>query len=197
MKPGTVCTISALLGFVVIMTMAAGCLSSAGESVCGNMGPGETRDHCYQNVARQTGDVSLCNEIEGAGPASKCYLYLAPNDPGLCKEMTRQPFYGKSGAYREEQCWQYVAVQTRLGDYCSRIPAGYDSGASDMTPGGVSTARCFRNLGCGLAGQSPCRTTETAEKDLYICYLPDKDAIFLYPKSAMAVFECPANDPYL
>lgn len=37
----------------------------------------EDRDHCYQYIARFSGNGLLCGKIEGAGPMSKCRIYIA------------------------------------------------------------------------------------------------------------------------
>ena len=174
---------------VVLAMLAAGCAETAGDAVCANMPAGDARDHCYQQVAVQSGDVGFCNLIEEAGPASKCYIYLAEKDSNYCSMMEKMPWYGRQGAYDVATCYYHVAQITKFGDYCVKESLINDQGwGNDLAPGGASADRCLASLGCGLQGTSPCRTSIGD----YVCArFGDQTLITIYPAdSRPSPFEC-------
>jgi hypothetical protein len=155
------------------------------------MPEGETRDHCYQKLAVESDNIDYCNQIEQAGPASKCYIFLAEKNSYYCGVMEHMPWYGKQGAYDSATCYQNIAQKTKFGDYCIEIPGGYSSSGNDLAPGGVSAYRCFSNLGCGLPGNLP---AGQAWGD-YVCLINTNPlATSEYPKDALpSPFECPSS----
>ena len=148
----------ALTGFIVVMVFGAGC-SEVGEKACEALS-GDDRDHCYQNIAKTTGDSSLCDKIEGAGPASKCFAYVANvnGEFSSCASMTEKPWYGNYEAYRREDCILYVARSGNCPDCCQLISNEYRSPATDLNPYmEVTRDTCLEMTQCGKPGELACR----------------------------------------
>ncbi|MBN1194589.1 MAG: hypothetical protein JXA08_04495 [Methanomicrobiaceae archaeon] len=158
--------------------------------VCANLPAGD-RDHCYQKLAVESNNIKYCDEIEQAGPASKCYIFLAEKNSYYCGVMEQMPWYGKPGAYDSATCYQNIAQKTKFSDYCIKIPDGYSSSGNDLAPGGVSVYRCFSNLGCGLPGESPCRTSYGE----YNCLIKTNplEILEFSKDGAPSPFECPSS----
>lgn len=141
------------------MLCAAGCQDAAevGAIACEGL-EGKDRDHCIQQLAVTSGNLKLCDDIESAGPKSKCWLYIAKNTKtaGLCLAMKKTDWYGEQGAYDAEECLQYVARETNDGDVCQLLEEYKDSSGSDLNPDGVSREICISSIICGKSGQEPC-----------------------------------------
>lgn len=155
------------LGLVCILVVAtAGCSvmdtgTALSEGICEKLS-GLDRDHCYQAVARAQNNPELCAKIEGAGPKSKCYLYL-----GLC-DMLGARATG-DGAYTMFDCWQYRAISLGSVKVCEEYLEEYRSGnRNDLNPDGVSREICIRRVTehCGHAGQNACYDKRN---ELYYC----------------------------
>lgn len=140
----------------VLVVVTAGCSvmdtgTGLSEGICEKLS-GLDRDHCYQTVARAQNNPALCAKIEGAGPKSKCYLYL-----GLCDQLGARAT--GDGAYTMFDCWQYRAISLGSVRVCEEYLAEYRSGnRNDLNPEGVSREICIRRVTehCGHPGQSAC-----------------------------------------
>ena len=161
MKRDAVITGLAFLVFFVLLILTAGC-SETGEMACDAL-EGRDRDHCLQALAKTTGDLSLCNKIENAGPASKCYVYVAEQNGNAnrCILMLDQPWYHDSEAYSAWDCVMYVARNTNSPGVCDSIPADVQGDATDLNPYMVVSAkRCREIIQCGSSGLPACRASD-------------------------------------
>jgi hypothetical protein len=152
-----ICLLAASLG---TMLFAAGCQDAAelGAIACEEL-DGKDRDHCIQQLAVSSGNQAMCNDIESAGPKSKCWIYIASNEKmwKTCFGMKDEAWYGEQGAYDVQECLQYVAKTTMDPYLCLQIEEDYiDQFGSDLNPGGVSRDICESSIQCGKKGQKAC-----------------------------------------
>jgi hypothetical protein len=169
MKYSVILTILACC--LLALTLSAGCQDAA-ELVaiaCEEL-EGKDRDHCIQQLAVGSGNLDLCEDIESAGPKSKCWAYIAAEkkDPWICANMENEDWYGKQGAYDQFKCFQYLAKETGDPDICNSIDKGYsDQFGSDLNPDGVSQEICYSAVQCGNPGQKACYSIH---KKQYWCF---------------------------
>ncbi len=162
---------------------AAGCQDAAemGAIACEGL-EGEDRDHCIQQLAVASGNLEMCEDIESAGPKSKCWLYIIADsqNPAYCNAMVKQDWYGKQGAYDINECFQYVARELDDPDICRYIAKDYtDTFGSDLNPGGVSQKICLDSIQCGHTGQKPCYSfSQTDDDKKYSCVSEDGTQLY-------------------
>ena len=140
---------AAAFGLLAAMIIAAGC-TRMGEESCEALS-GRDKDHCYQNIAKITGNLELCNKIEGPGPASKCYAYVAGlnGEISTCMNMPSMPWSRDTESYRWADCILYVARTTNCPEFCETL-LQYEGGATDLSPGvTVSQKYCKASIKCG------------------------------------------------
>lgn len=175
MKLSTILIMTSLFGLVIILIIASGC-TEMGEDACGALS-GRDRDHCYQNMAKITGNLELCKKVEGGGPASKCYAYVAGlnGEISTCVAMENMPWHHDTEAYRWQDCVMYAARTSNCPDFCDYLES-YKGQATDLNPYmTVSLESCRKNINCGQSGQPACRTgsgrsvTTTGDSKAYYC----------------------------
>jgi hypothetical protein len=177
MKKNAVIAGLVLVGFVVLLIFSSGC-SDTGRMACDAM-QGRDRDHCLQGIAKTNGDISLCNDIENAGPASKCYVYVAEQqgDAKYCLIMKDQSWYGNNEAYSKADCLMYLARTTNSYGLCYHITEEDQGDATDLNPYmTVSEKSCYENVKCGREFQPACRSVDkemslvkTGQPDAFYC----------------------------
>ena len=184
MKKNSILLGIALAGLIVILVYSAGC-SEAGEKACEALS-GSDKDHCYQNLARASGDDSLCDKIAGAGPASKCFAYIASDQENLiiCETIEEMPWHHDREAYRYQDCILYVARNNNCPECCSAISQDYYGSATDLNPYmEVTRAKCISNIPCGKSGQPACRSASgggvnsRGTPGAYYCYSDNQTRI--------------------
>lgn len=157
MKRNTLITVIALAVLLVALVFSAGC-EELGETACDKMSD-KDRDHCIQKLAVTSRNASLCEKIDGAGPATKC-LALIAKDTGIlvgCEKMEDEKWYRDPQAYHYEDCMMLVAISAKSPDVCKGL-GNYYGQATDLNPGlYVTRENCLKNIQCGESGQSACR----------------------------------------
>lgn len=147
----------ALAGLIVIMVMSAGC-DDLGETACDSLS-GEERDHCLQKFAAASGNTTMCREITGAGPASKCYALTALTNGYAfgCVYMKDHPGYGTRDSYSVSDCVMYVARNSNSPETCDYIGENFHGQATDLNPYmDVTRENCRKSIQCGQSGQPAC-----------------------------------------
>jgi len=148
---------------LVALVFAAGC-EDLGETACDAM-PDNERDHCVQKLAATSGNITRCEDIKGAGPATKCYALVAQasNDELLCFKIDDNPLKWKRDAYHVEDCLLYVARNSDNMGACYRIDYDFHSQATDLNPYmDVTQKNCLKSLQCGKSGQPACYDSANA-----------------------------------
>ena len=157
MKRNTLIAGIGLAVLLVALVFTAGC-EDLGETACDAM-PNNERDHCIQKMAATSGNITRCEDIRGAGPASKCYALVAQasNNGALCYKMKDKPWMYDRDAYHVEDCLLYVARNSNNMDACMQIDEDFDGQATDLNPYmGVTQKNCLKSLQCGKSGQPAC-----------------------------------------
>jgi hypothetical protein len=142
---------------LVGMLTFAGC-TEAGEAAC-EMMEGRDRDHCLQQVAATTGDLSICQNITAAGPKSKCYIFVAEKEKSalVCSAMEKTDWYRDIEAYDKYDCFMYLARQLKDPGLCSDIPEQYYGYPTDVNPGiPITQSNCYNSIPCGTSGLPAC-----------------------------------------
>jgi hypothetical protein len=105
------------------------------------------RDHCYQAVAVEMGDTSLCWNIDRGAPKTKCFLLIAAkkNDPGICNEI---PDTSDIQAYLPLDCQWEVAMKNNNKAACEAMG---NQRISRMFIGEMSRQTCLARLASGQA----------------------------------------------
>ena len=157
MKRNTLIAGIGLSVLLVALVFAAGC-EDLGETACDAM-PDNERDHCVQKLATTSGNITRCEDIKGAGPATKCYALVAQagNDPILCYKLGSNPLIHQRDAYHIEDCMLYVARNSKNMDACMQIDDDFHGQATDLNPYlDVTRRNCMMSLECGERGQPAC-----------------------------------------
>jgi hypothetical protein len=123
---------------------------------------GEDRDHCYQYIARFSGNALLCGKIDEAGPRSKCRIFVAEwwKKGSWCNPLSRQLI--GNGSYTYYDCIQYLAVKFKDPGLCDIIGQDISAAGNDLNEQGVSLTKCFdlASTSCGHIGQNACTSIE-------------------------------------
>ena len=123
---------------------------------------GEDRGHCYQYIARFSGNALLCGKIEEAGSRSKCRIFVAAwwKKGSWCNPLSRQPTGNDSYTYYD--CIQYLAVKFKDPGLCDFIGQDISALGNDLNEQGVSLTKCIDLAGtsCGHIGQNSCTSIE-------------------------------------
>jgi len=123
---------------------------------------GEDRDHCYQYIARFSGNALLCGKIDEAGPRSKCRIFVAEwwKKGSWCNPLSRQ--LTGNGSYTYYDCIQYLAVKFKDPGLCDIIGQDISAAGNDLNEQGVSLTKCIDLAGtsCGHIGQNACTSIE-------------------------------------
>jgi len=175
MKRNTLIAGIGLSVLLVALVFAAGC-EDLGETACDAM-PDNERDHCIQKLAVTSSNITRCNDIKGAGPASKCWVLVAQstNEVFICGTMTENSWYNHRDAYHREDCMLYVARNSNNIDACMHIDKDYHGQATDLNPYmDVTQTNCLKSLKCGKSGQPACYSKQSfrnrVQEDMnYIC----------------------------
>jgi hypothetical protein len=173
MKRNTVIAGIGLSVLLVALVFAAGC-EDLGETACDAMSD-KDRDHCIQKLAATSGNATRCDDIKGAGPASKCYALVAQSSDSLaaCEVMTEKSWYNHRDAYHREDCLMYLARNTNSPNICDMIGSTYTGQATDLNPyRDVTQENCKMAIQCGQSGQPACRRyheASTGHIDYYYC----------------------------
>ena len=160
MKRDAIITCIACSGFIFLMVIGSGCtlIIDAAETACGALS-GDDRDHCLQKLAVTSGNLKLCEKIEGAGPATKC-LALVAKDTGVlvgCEKMEDEKWYRDPEAYHRQDCVMLVAINGKSPDLCRSL-GDFHGQATDLNPHiDVTRENCLKNIQCGGSGQPACR----------------------------------------
>ena len=110
---------------------------------------GLDQDHCYQQVAVNTGNLPLCDKIRRGAPMTKCYMLIAAkqNDPALCSQI---PTTSDPQAYLKIDCLWEVATVNNNPAACKAMGT---SKISRMFMGEMSQQTCLARLAGG--GSTP------------------------------------------
>jgi hypothetical protein len=108
-------------------------------------------DHCYQAVAVNLGDTSLCQQIKRPAPRSKCYLLIAEKygNPQVCSLMPSS--LESMDSYSQIECIDSVAVKTGDRSICDEIGTRK---ISRMFIGEISKTTCYQHVANGRSGGS-------------------------------------------
>jgi hypothetical protein len=111
---------------------------------------GLDQDHCYQQVAVNTGALPLCDKIKRGAPMTKCYMLIAAkqNDPALCSQI---PTTSDPQAYLKIDCLWEVATVNNNPAACREMGT---SKISRMFIGEMSQQTCLQRLAGGQIGGS-------------------------------------------
>jgi hypothetical protein len=106
---------------------------------------GLDQDHCYQQVAVNAGDLTLCNEIKRGAPMTKCYLLIAVKygDSSICNQI---PSTSDPQAYLPIDCLWEVALKTNDPAVCAEMGT---TKISRMFIGEISQETCTAKVGGG------------------------------------------------
>jgi hypothetical protein len=102
-------------------------------------------DHCYQAVAVNMGDLSLCNSIQRGAPMTKCYQMIAvkKGDASICQVI---PSTSDPGQYLPLDCLMEVARSTGDPSVCGLMG---NASISRMFIGEISQKSCLQQLAVG------------------------------------------------
>ena len=109
---------------------------------------GLDQDHCYQQVAVNTGALPLCDKIKRGAPMTKCYMLIAAkqNDPTVCDQV---PQTNDPQAYLKIDCLWEVATVNNNPAACREMGT---SKISRMFIGEMSQQTCLQRLAAGKTG---------------------------------------------
>ncbi len=129
----------------VIMSELSSPLGSACESPAAGAldSAGLDKDHCYQQVAVNAGDLSLCDKIEREPPMTKCYMLIAikNGDSRICSKI---PAASDPQSYLPLDCLWEVAQKTNDPSVCEEM--GTEK-ISRMFVGEISKETCLAKTG--------------------------------------------------
>ena len=81
---------------------------SRDTTLCDTMGQGRLKNNCYSTVARNLGDVSICDKkLPEENTRVGCYAAVAvmPNDPSICADIINLKYQNQLKFYRLQiQC---------------------------------------------------------------------------------------------
>jgi len=99
-------------------------------------------DHCYQAIAVNLGDLSMCNNIQRGAPMTKCYMMIAANkgDSSICHQIPDTP---DPQAYLTADCLMEVARKTRDPAVCAELKK---VSINRMFIGEISQQSCLQQL---------------------------------------------------
>lgn len=108
---------------------------------------GLDQDHCYQQVAVNTGSLSLCDKVDRDPPMTKCYMLIAAkqNDPTICDQV---PQTNDPQAYLKIDCLWEVAMKNNNKAACEAMGG---QRISRMFIGEMSRQTCLTRLESGQA----------------------------------------------
>lgn len=109
---------------------------------------GLDRDHCYQQMAVNMGDLTLCDKVERDPPMTKCYMLIAAkqNNPAVCDQV---PPTNDPQAYLKIDCLWEVAMVNNNNAACEALGSRK---VSRMFIGEMSRQSCLARLASGQAG---------------------------------------------
>jgi len=118
----------------------------AGHAEAGDGGGGIDTDHCYQAIAVNLGDASLCQNINRPAPRSKCYLLIAEKAGStvFCNLMPEN--LESMDSYAQIECIQSVAIKTGDSRLCDEMGI---RNLSRMFTGEVSRQACYQRVASG------------------------------------------------
>lgn len=122
--------------------------SACTSPAAGALGPaGLDEDHCYQQVAVNSGDIELCKKIQRGAPMTKCYLLIAVKngDSSICSQIPASP---DPQAYLPADCLWEVALKTGDPAVCDEFGT---TKISRMFIGEISRDACLAKVGGGTA----------------------------------------------
>lgn len=108
---------------------------------------GLDQDHCYQQVAVNTGNLPLCEKVDRDPPMTKCYMLIAArrNDPAVCDQV---PPTSDPQAYLKIDCLWEVAMENNNNAACEAMGS---QKISRMFIGEMSRQSCLARLASGQA----------------------------------------------
>ncbi len=112
-----------MLLLLILFSFSSCSLSSFLDSAC-DLNPDS--DHCYQQMAVQSGNANTCEKIKGESfegqnpPKDKCYLMSAVSqgDYNLCGKIK-----GGLVSYSKDQCLLEVAIGKKDPEGCQKLPS--------------------------------------------------------------------------
>jgi hypothetical protein len=125
----------------------------ARDADAGGSGGGIDPDHCYQAIAVNMGDTSLCQHINRPAPRSKCYLLIAERQGSTDSCFLMPEVLESMDSYSQIECIQSVAIKTGDSRFCDEMGI---RNISRMFTGTVSREVCYQRVaGSPGAGGSP------------------------------------------
>jgi hypothetical protein len=115
-----------ILGAILVLLLILFLTKGAGKAAsfsCTTISDPKDKAHCYQWIAKQTSDVSLCDrisdDIEVNPPKNKCYENIAikENQPELCRLIDQRSIISTT----PEACLRRVAYLTGNREACDGI----------------------------------------------------------------------------
>ena len=102
-------------------------------------------DHCYQTVAANLGDLSLCDTIKRGAPMTKCYLLIAERkgDSSICQQI---PSTSDIQGYLPIDCLWAVAMKTKDPAVCKEMG---EKSIGRMGIGEMSQKTCLSQIAGG------------------------------------------------
>ena len=116
-------------------------------------GGGIDPDHCYQAIAVNLGDTTLCGNIRRPAPKSKCYMLIAEKQMSTdaCHLMP-EPMESMD-SYSQIECIQSVAIRTGNSQFCDEMG---NRKISRMLIGMTNRSMCYQRVArAGTTGGSP------------------------------------------
>jgi hypothetical protein len=104
---------------------------------------GLDQDHCYQQLAVNTNQLSLCSKIVRGAPMTKCYMLIAAkeNEMSICRDI---PATSDTQAYLPLDCLYEVATVNRNREACEEMGT---KKISRMFIGEISRETCLAKVG--------------------------------------------------
>jgi hypothetical protein len=118
----------------------------ARDADAGEGGGGIDPDHCYQAVAVNLGDTSLCQNINRPAPRSKCYLLIAERQGSTDACFLMPEVLESMDSYAQIECIQSVAIKTGDSRICDEMGI---RNISRMFTGEVSKTACYQRVASG------------------------------------------------
>jgi hypothetical protein len=113
-------------------------------------GGGIDPDHCYQAIAVNLGDTSLCQNINRPAPRSKCYLLIAEKQGSTDACFLMPEVLESMDSYAQIECIQSVAIRTGNGRFCDEMGI---RNISRMFTGEVSKEACYQRVASGSSAE--------------------------------------------
>jgi hypothetical protein len=118
----------------------------ARDADAGEGGGGIDTDHCYQAIAVNLGDTSLCQNINRPAPRSKCYLLIAERQGSTDACFLMPEVLESMDSYAQIECIQSVAIKTGNSRFCDEMGI---RNLSRMFTGEVSKTACYQRVASG------------------------------------------------